>query len=419
MKNKLLPAVVGVLGAGALAGPAIAQPLGPTWQPMTSTVSGDNSAPWSPCRSPKPLPSPEQSLGSFTVHLDGRLNWYAGVAGTSADELSPSKLGNTEFQGYIRACPGFDARASNGLQYGVVSEIRNPDSNDSSTGSSASANATANTLYWRRAYGYIGTPDLGQLHFGQGDGAFDLLMVGTFVHFNDGGWKGDVPYFAPSYVDLKNVWPWPNVANYYATNRVVYLSPTWTGFSPIWSSVQFGVSFAPNNNPLINTENCTVASYGCNRVISADFTPPSMPPPGAAAIAPRYRNEADVAGELARAFGPLCIALSLGYINATPVANTMPGVLSYRNLSVGTAGLTVSYKGFKVGGNVLEGQMNGQYYLQPHGGAHALAFIAGGEYSAELFVVGASYFQTRIRVTISRPRPRERRRTRASLPAAP
>ena len=40
--------------------------------------------------------------------------------------------------------------------------------------------------------------------------------------------------------------------------------------SPIWSGFQFGASFAPNTAALWNTENCTVASGGCNRVISTD-----------------------------------------------------------------------------------------------------------------------------------------------------
>jgi len=212
-------------------------------------------------------------------------------------------------------------------------------------------------------------PDLGQVHFGQGDGAFDLLMVGTFENFDDGGWKGDVNFFAPGATDLRRVWPWPNVGNYYTINRIVYLSPSWSGF-------QFGASFAPNDNALINTENCAVAGPGCNRLSSAP-----LPTTGSVTGPPRYRNEVDVAGEYTTAFGPVGIAVSLGYLNATPVNNTLPSALGYRNLSLGMAGLTFTYAGFTVGGNVLGGKMNRKYYLQPNSGADALASIAGAEYA--------------------------------------
>jgi len=84
--------------------------------------------------------------GSFAVRLNGRVNWYAGVVGTSADNVDGAQLDNLEFQGYLRLYPGFDAVAPNGLQYGVVSEIRNRGSSHAGTGPSASANASENTF---------------------------------------------------------------------------------------------------------------------------------------------------------------------------------------------------------------------------------------------------------------------------------
>ncbi len=374
-------AALAALGLTPLAAPALAQTAAPAPSPGPNALYGVGGMAAPPSSASNTIVSAASGPGSFAVRLNGRVNWYAGVVGTSADNVDGAKLDNLEFQGYLRLYPGFDAETSNGLQYGVVSEIRNPGSNDTATGVSASANAAENTLYWRRAYAYIGTSAFGQVHFGQGDGAFDLLMVGTFENFNDGGWNGDVYEFAPGATDLNEAWAWPDVSNYYTINRIVYLSPDWSGF-------RFGASFAPNDNALINTENCTVAGPGCNRLSAAPLATT-----GSVTGAPRYRNEVDVAAEYIHAFGPVGVAASLGYLNATPVANTLPGALGYRNLSLGMAGLTVSYAGFTVGGNILGGQMNGQYYLQPDGGADALAFIAGAEYSAGPFVVGASYFK--------------------------
>jgi predicted porin len=317
--------------------------------------------------------------GSFVVHLNGRLNYYLGVEGSSVDQVGSDKNGALETQGYIRLYPGFDAVAANGLQYGVVGEIRNPGSNDTATGTGASGNSTANTLYWYEAYGYLGLPNFGTLQFGQSDGAFDLLMVGTFENFNDGAWNGDVPGFIPS--AAAPVWPWPDVGQYQTTNRIAYLSPTWSGF-------QFGVSFAPNNNALINSENCTVAGPGCNRNTSTPFVTT-----GEQFDSPRYRNIVDAAAEYTGTFGPVGVSASAGYLHSTPVANSLPGMLAYNGLSVGQAGLTLSYAGFTVGGNILGGEMNNQYYLQPKGGANALAFIFGGEYSIGPVIVGASYYK--------------------------
>ena len=347
-------AALAALGLTPLAAPALAQTAAPAPSPGPNALYGVGGMAAPPSSASNTIVSAASGPGSFAVRLNGRVNWYAGVVGTSADNVDGAKLDNLEFQGYLRLYPGFDAETSNGLQDGVVSEIRNPGSNDTATGVSASANAAENTLYWRRAYAYIGTSAFGQVHFGQGDGAFDLLMVGTFENFNDGGWNGDVYEFAPGATDLNEAWAWPDVSNYYTINRIVYLSPDWSGF-------RFGASFAPNDNALINTENCTVAGPGC--------TPPVRGP--ARHHGQRHRRAAlsqrgGRGGQYIHAFGPVGVAASLGYLNATPVANTLPGALGYRNLSLGMAGLTVSYAGFTVGGNILGGQMNGQY-LSPAG----------------------------------------------------
>lgn len=187
-------------------------------------------------------------------------------------------------------------------------------------------------------------------------------MVGTFENFNDAGWNGDVPGFIPS--AAAPVWPWPDVGNYQTTNRIAYLSPTWSGF-------RFGVSFAPNNNALINAENCAVAGPGCNRTISTPFATT-----GSVFDSPRYNDNdiVDAAGEYTGTFGPVGVNAGVGYLHSTPVANSLPGTLAYNGLSLGHAGLTLSYAGFTAAGNIL-----------------------GGEYAIGPVIVGASYDKSKSR----------------------
>jgi predicted porin len=380
LRTTMALGVIGLGGTG-IAPVAFAQMA----YPQTPTPTGPNQM-WGvsglaapPAGASSVAASDTAAPGSFGVHLNGRLNYYLGAVGSSVDQFDGSKLDNVETQGYLRLYPGFDAVAANGLQYGVVSEIRNPGSNFTGVGVNASGNASQNTLFWYEAYGYVGAQNLGLLYFGQSDGAFDLLMVGTFENFNDGGWNGDVPGFIPS--AAAPIWPWPDSSPYQTINRLTYLSPTWDG-------LQFGVSFAPNNTPLINAEGCNVAAANCNRLAS---TP--LPADGSVANSPRYRNIVDAAAEYTGTFGPIGINASIGYLHSTPVSNSLAGAIPFSGLSVGMGGLTLTYGGVTVGGNILGGTMNNAYFLQPKDGADALAFLIGGSYSVGPVVVGASYYK--------------------------
>src|SRR5579875_3484304 len=66
--------------------------------------------------------------GSVTVRLNGRVNWYAGVEGSTLDTTTASagttKTSTDNFTGYMRLYPGFDGVAANGLHYGAAAELR-------------------------------------------------------------------------------------------------------------------------------------------------------------------------------------------------------------------------------------------------------------------------------------------------------
>ncbi|MGH7070707.1 MAG: hypothetical protein ACREFO_11915, partial [Acetobacteraceae bacterium] len=301
--RKVLLTTAAVLGAAmGLAGVANAQEA--TIPPPPPGVSGPTGG---------TIGSTPQSAGSigvtpgmtapnsFVVHLNGRINWYAGVEGSSANQFDGNKLDPFSFQGYIRLYPGFNATAANGLKYGVVAEIRNPGSGYV-TGSGSSGNSARNTLYWRRAYGYVGTDELGTLRFGQGDGPMTIFQVGTFEGFNDGAWNGDVPGFVPG-AAFPN-YPFTDVGNLYTTSKLVYLSPSFSGF-------HFGLGFAPNPSVLVNTPGCVgnAAGLGCN-ALSASALPINQ-----------QRNRIEVGAEYTGTFSGVGIDIGGGYTASEHVSS--------------------------------------------------------------------------------------------------
>lgn len=362
--RKLLLATSAVLGgAMGLAGVANAQGAGP----ISPTVVY-----------PKVTNAPSLAPSSFQVHLDGQMNWYAGVAGSSLENAGGIKTAPYDLQGYIYLFPGFTAEAANGLQYGVAAEVRMPGSTGGFAGVSPGATSSSETLFWRRAYGFVGTPELGTLRFGMGDGIVTLYQTGVFNDFNDGGWDGDVNNFVQG--NAQPVFPWADVGDLYTSNKVVYLSPSFSG-------LQFGVDFEPNTENLWNDSGCGSGADGalsCNRLTSQGLVPDYG----------RRRNTIAAGVQYTGKFDDVGINASLTGMKSGVVANNAPGGVNYNGLGVGAAGLTLSYAGFTVGGHLAGGQMNGDFALQPQGGRGTFAWLVGAEYATGPVIVGASYFQT-------------------------
>jgi hypothetical protein len=316
-----------------------------------------------------------QAPNSFTVHLDGRFNWYMGMVGTSVDNANGNKLTNYDLQGYIRLYPGFDATAANGLKYGVSAEIRMPGAGGGSAGLTPGSTSGSETMFWRRAYGYVGTDQLGTFRFGMGDSVQTLFQTGTFEGFNDGAWNGDAPGFVPG--NAFPEFPWADTGTLYTSNKIVYLSPSFSGF-------KFGAGFEPNTENLWNDAGCGsgAAGIGCNRLTSSTI-------PGMMA---RRRNTLDVGVQYTQSFGPFGVNTSATWIGSQTVSAPGPRFIG---LSVLAYGLELSYAGVTVGGHITYGQQNYDYGLMPDGGQNTLAFMVGGQYETGPVVIGASYFKSK------------------------
>jgi len=304
--------------------------------------------------------------GSITVRLNGRVNWYAGIEGSSLDSQSDgTKTSTTNFLGYLRLYPGFDGVASNGLHYGAASEIR----------INGGQSASAETLYVFQAYGYLGLPKLGQVSFGQENGPTVIFETGTFEGFNDGGWNGDIEGMIPE--AAVPVYPFPDSGSglSQATDKIVYLSPTLGGF-------QFGVGFEPNHVAENSTDTIT-----------------SSPVPITGGMP---RNLIDVGGQYTGKFGNFGVQVGVDYLTAGTVAYTGPSQAftqptGYHSLGIVSGGATLTYAGLTVGGNSVYGDFNqvdgDTFQLEPDGGTTAVGWLAGAQYTSGPIVFGASYFR--------------------------
>jgi hypothetical protein len=303
--------------------------------------------------------------GSVTVRLNGRVNWYAGVEGSTLDNNTSTgtKTSTTSFLGYLRLFPGFDGVAANGLHYGAAAEIR----------INGGQSAGSETLFVHQAYGYLGLPELGQISFGQENGPVVLFETGTFEGFNDGGWWGDLPAIIPGAAQV--VYPFvDNGGLSQETNKIVYLSPTIGGF-------QFAVGFEPNH---------TAENYSPAVVSSSTPVTGGMP-----------KNLIDVGGQYTQTFGPVGIQIGADYINAGQTSYTGSEAdafgRSYKNLSMFSGGATATIAGFTFGGNVVYGAYNQvtgySFQLEPDGGHAAIGTLFGLQYTAGPLTVGGSVFR--------------------------
>lgn len=353
--------------------------------------------------------------GQVTIRLNGRLRFYAdympranqvnthlnasntgsAANGNSTNGTGTNKMEDYTFQTYLRLYPGFDGVAANGLKYGAAAEIRvgavNALNTDTASlggaggglnGTISAQNNSRNTLYVRRAFGYVGTDKYGTIRMGQTDGPLSLYETGTFENVSDGGWNGDVSFALPSAQWL--VWPFSTVGNEYTTLKMVYLSPQFYGFD-------FGVSFEPNTGSSgIGTGN---GNQSCGQAASISCANLAATP---TYESQRRRNTSEVLLRYRGAFGPVGIAATVGYMGSSKVADngTPKRPIQFQGLDLGDGGLTITYKGLTVGGHIMAGTGNNaplEFALQRKGGQGEFAWLAGASYTIGPVLIGGAY----------------------------
>lgn len=325
--------------------------------------------------------------GKAIVRLDGYVFFAAGLAWNTNDR-APGVTGrqNNDNFGFIstfRIYPSFDAQTPGGLRYGAFAEVRSRDNqagvgNVGGFGGGVGTGGTrsSNALYVNRAWGYVGTDQLGQLSFGTRDGVASIMRTGTFENeIADGGWNG----WAPGMTKGVNPYRFSVGGGYeYSTQKITYLSPNWSGF-------QVGFSFAPGSAPNTAGDGNNTITGGSTRQ-SASI---------AAADLARVRNLWEVGARYTGSFGGVGTQLHIGYIGSAAIKNVGgPGVnggLSPRGLSVLTAGATVSYMGFVVGGYVNTGTVNSNFTPLNPGEPSSTVYTVGVGYTNGPWAAGLAY----------------------------
>jgi hypothetical protein len=366
--------------------------------------------------------------GTVVIRLNGKL--YAGfdldymsglntppgtLSNGVATNAAPYKLNPIGMASFLRLYPGIDGMATNGLRYGAAVEIReNFEGGDTfatpsavpataatgtsgfsstaavGTNSSASGNSSAQTLFVRRAFVYLGSDQLGIIRIGQQDGLpgiYDALGL-----FTTGTWDGGVGNLNNS--GTQAVTPsqylitWPFLSGNgteYGDNKIVYLSPSLYG-------VDVGFEYGPNQGNSFSQSvtsdpyasgTCTVASANCINITSGQD-------------GSRWINRwtfgarfiEDIAGADVEGYGLYIVS---GHEDNTAVGGQVvagpknigaaAGNLLYEGESFFNGGLQATWQGITANVDVTYGRENGSNALVPRGGA--------GE-AAELF--GLSYF---------------------------
>ncbi len=331
--------------------------------------------------------------GTIQIHLNGFLQFSIGdIAGngTSGGTVAAAtayKLSPVAETGDIRLYPGFDGKTINGLSYGVQIELRTAVSNANGAGVNNNSTSTngVNSLYVRRAYGYIGTTDAGYVRFGQGDNAFDLLQRGVIETFGDGNqWTGEGTMVTMLPVGAPTQFIYADQGALYTTNKIVYLTPAFV--DPIGGKLSAGISYEPNSNGIKEGDAATSSTFG-NSASSI-----------AGGSANRRRNTIDGIVDYSVKIGGFATKVSGGVLSSAPLGN-LSGPQAYSPMTVYQLGGQTSYTGLisdtdvlTVGANVKGGSLVDKYGFKKKGTRNALGYIAGAAYTVGPYVIGASFW---------------------------
>ena len=366
--------------------------------------------------------------GTVVIRLNGRVEADMGVGSTSLNKFTTAPTAtpaNTTYKqnpvfisSYMRLYPGFDGAATNGIHYGAQIELReNFQSAMAGSGTTAapsiaspSVNTSAETVFVRRAYGYISADQFGLVRLGQGDG-----VIGLFDNciFTSQCWDaGDGVYQGPGFgatlpqnalAGGATNFPWLAQAGAeYANSKITYLSPQFYGFD-------FGLQYAPNQGNSYQ-DSSPLAGFPQSPGPASIATPNGG---GDALISTttgntsnRWYNQVGAGLRFEQTFGAIDVKAYGFYEHAAGEdANTYttfaPGTAGYASASgnalhydplnfyqfgaaVTTAGLTaaVTYQG---------GRINNQLALDTTGGVPMSATVFGLTYVNGPLVLGSAF----------------------------
>ncbi len=327
------------------------------------------------------------SPGTIVVHLNGYLQFEIANYGSSGNTMANGdKLNPVTMDGDARLYSGFDAQTLNGVQYGAQIELRTQASDAGvGAGKVSGSGSTAGTegLYVKRAYGYLGTSEAGFVRMGQTDSAFSLFQTGVIENFGDGAQfntDGGLYSLLPTDSAPAN-FIYADASGLYATDKVVYISPTFYGFSA-------SAGYEPNSNGLKEGYGNNPYATTTSAALSASNSSTN--------IGKQRKNTVDAAVQYGLTDDGFVTKVSGGIIHGAPIAydGTTPlaAKYGYDNLNVYQFGAQTTFAGLTLGANIKGGQTLDGYAFQPKGTRNALTYIVGATYVIGPYVIGASYY---------------------------
>jgi Gram-negative porin len=322
--------------------------------------------------------------GSVTGSGPGGLSNAGSVANgqTGFTANQSTKTGKNDFSSDAEIHVYVDGKTANGIRYGAVIEM----SFNGSEGTVATSGRRSYSLktgaFIDEMYAYAAAPGLGQIRFGDEDGAVGLMTTGVITSFGTGGvygsWQNNV--IRPNRTTT-------SPGDLGDNTKIIYLSPQFYGFD-------FGGSFAFNSNTGAN--NGCIASfavYSCDRTYA--FTGATTNAVQPYSDFPQRLNEHQAVIRYRGEFAGVGVAASFGHVGwqamrdltvAGATANTLrPG-------SVWMAGLQASAYGLTVGALYQWGQANYFWGSQLRGDQSMNQWTVGGSYTVGPFTIGANGF---------------------------
>jgi len=409
--RKLLLATAAIVGASAGAyaaesGFSVAPSQGMAAMPWASgpAANNNNNAVGKAVAGANAVPTP----GTVVIRLNGRVETDIGAVFTTGDRVNPSGASGAGFKtnpigigSYARIYPGIDGLAANGLRYGAAIELRQNfmggNTFGGTTAASASGNSSAQTVFVRRAFTYMGSDQVGIVRVGTGDGVISLFDGGVFTsqtwdagvgNFNGGANQSLSPGAG---VGIPFVWLSQAGAEY-DNAKIVYLTPQFFGFD-------FGVQYAPSMGNRFSDSTgaspyqgtvCAAAGANCiGTTTGADGT--------------RWFNQVAVGARYQGSFSGVDLkgmvvyetagkeSIAGGGVVATGAATQGVGAAAFKydNLSFVTAAAAMSYMGVTVAADYIGGAVNGQLAMRPSGAAPTNAVVTGITYANGPIVLGA------------------------------
>lgn len=301
-----------------------------------------------------------QAQEAPTVRVGGYFEFTAGYIDDDFDRSSvnglPASRSSVDFRTDLEISVIVRGKAANGLSYGAEIEFQ-IDAN----------NTSATAVDTDEAWGFISSPTLGTLQFGDQDSAADQLKVaapGVTNLGESGGWD---EFIAPGGDGSRYILSTINDGN--DSSKIIYMSPQFFGFD-------FGVSYAPNPN---EGENFLVGGAANNSVLQRNRNVGSI------------RNELSGAVRYRGSFGNVGVAAAFSAMRGdAPDASAV----GFQDPTAYQAGLNLSAFGVTVGGHYMWGKYAAASFGRtglPQGRENSTNWTLGATYRVGAVSLGAFY----------------------------